>query len=107
MKLTENKILVKVENEKVSAGGIFIPEVNKTVGIVCGTVVSAGPGRLNPYTGVRVENNVKPGDRVIFNIGTALPVTVTKKKGNDFNSEKYFFTNDVEVDCILDVDEII
>jgi hypothetical protein len=70
-------------------------------------LVSAGPGRLNPYTGVRVENNVKPGDRVIFNIGTALPVTVTKKKGNDFNSEKYFFTNDVEVDGILDEDEII
>ena len=76
MKLTENKILVKVENEKVSAGGIFIPEVNKTVGIVCGTVVSAGPGRLNPYTGVRVENNVKPGDRVIFNIGTATAINL-------------------------------
>ena len=39
-----------------------------------GVVVAAGPGRLHPHTGVRIQNPVKPGDSVLYGKFDGSPI---------------------------------
>ena len=62
--LSDNVLLKRVEESKVTAGGIVLPDSAKERSSR-GTVISTGPGRLED-DGSRSEMNVKKGDVVIF-----------------------------------------
>lgn len=59
-----NNILVRIEKDEKTKGGIIIPEEAHGDPEI-GTVVAVGGGRLTDR-GVRIPSAVKIGDRVIF-----------------------------------------
>jgi co-chaperonin GroES (HSP10) len=62
-----DSVVFKLHKEKVSAGGLHLPDQDsKAKGMVTGIVVAVGPGRLNPFSGQRSEMPVKEGDRFIL-----------------------------------------
>jgi chaperonin GroES len=68
----EDRIIVKVSNaEKVTAGGIIIPETAQVSGNLRGVVVAVGKGKRNKKGVVR-PLDVKKGDEVLFSefVGT-------------------------------------
>ena len=63
---TQNNLLVKVKEASSStSGGIIIPDKAKTRPNE-GTVVIAGPGRIHPETGAKIDMAVKEGEGVIY-----------------------------------------
>lgn len=73
-----DRILVKlVEAEKVSEGGIVIPDA-ATEKPNIGTVISAGPGKYK--NGKFVETVVKAGDTIIFGKGAGFEVKIKNEK---------------------------
>jgi chaperonin GroES len=77
----EDRLLVApAEGETVSAGGIVLPDSAKEAP-TRGTVVAAGPGRLN-RSGKRVEMPVAPGDEVIYGkyAGSSVEIDGTEFK---------------------------
>jgi chaperonin GroES len=67
-------VLVQVEPlEETSTGGIIIPRTAKAKHVI-GKVLAVGPGRVTDR-GVRVEPEVRVGDRVLvreYNMGQAV-----------------------------------
>jgi len=62
--LNDRILVVRVEEEKKTAGGIIIPDTAKEKPQE-GKVVSAGPGKVGE-DGKRIPMDVKKGDRVLF-----------------------------------------
>jgi chaperonin GroES len=62
--LNDRILVVRVEEEKKTAGGIIIPDTAKEKPQE-GKVVSAGPGKVGE-DGKRIPIEVKKGDRVLF-----------------------------------------
>jgi chaperonin GroES len=62
--LNDRVLVVRVEEEKQTAGGIIIPDTAKEKPME-GKVVAAGPGKLDK-NGKRVPMELKKGDRVLF-----------------------------------------
>ncbi len=62
--LNDRVIVLRVEKEEKSAGGIIIPETAKEKPQE-GKVLAAGPGKLDDK-GKRMPLQVKEGDRVLF-----------------------------------------
>ena len=62
--LNDRILVVRVEEEKKTAGGIIIPDTAKEKPQE-GKVVAAGPGKLGE-NGKRIPLDVKKGDRVLF-----------------------------------------
>jgi chaperonin GroES len=61
-----NLVLVKVKDTlTATGGGILLPDQSKERPTE-GLVVEAGPGKLHPITGVRIENPVQPGMSVLY-----------------------------------------
>lgn len=61
-----DKVLVRrLEEETKSPGGIIIPDTSKEKPKQ-GIVISTGPGKRHPETGVLVEPTVKKGDKILF-----------------------------------------
>ena len=56
-------------------GGPRMIEVKRT-----GTVLATGDGAFSPYTGNRVENDVKVGDQVIYQEARASMITVNNEE---------------------------
>jgi len=70
-----DRILVKpLENDTVTAGGIFIPD-NAKEKPTQGIVIGVGSGKLNP-DGSIVEPVVKAGDKILYpkTVGTTVKV---------------------------------
>ena len=62
----QNNLLVKVKEASSStSGGIIIPDKAKTRPNE-GTVIVAGPGRIHPETGAKMDMAVKAGEGVIY-----------------------------------------
>lgn len=75
IKPTNDRILVlRVESEQKTAGGIIIPDTAKEKPQE-GKVVSTGPGKLGD-DGKRIPLEVKKGDRVLFSkyAGTEIKI---------------------------------
>eukprot|EP00522_Entomoneis_paludosa_P001256 CAMPEP_0172472616 /NCGR_PEP_ID=MMETSP1065-20121228/68432_1 /TAXON_ID=265537 /ORGANISM="Amphiprora paludosa, Strain CCMP125" /LENGTH=245 /DNA_ID=CAMNT_0013230765 /DNA_START=122 /DNA_END=859 /DNA_ORIENTATION=+ len=69
-----NNILVKVKDTlTASSGGILLPDQAKERPTE-GLVVTAGPGKLHPYTGVRITNPIKEGVSVLYGKFDGRPV---------------------------------
>jgi chaperonin GroES len=62
--LNDRILVVRVEEEKKTAGGIIIPDTAKEKPQE-GKVVAAGPGKVGE-DGKRTPMDVKKGDRVLF-----------------------------------------
>jgi len=62
--MNDRVLVVRVEEEQKTAGGIIIPDTAKEKPME-GKVVSVGPGKLDEK-GKRVPMDVKKGDRVLF-----------------------------------------
>eukprot|EP00545_Synedropsis_sp_CCMP1620_P006192 CAMPEP_0119014578 /NCGR_PEP_ID=MMETSP1176-20130426/9984_1 /TAXON_ID=265551 /ORGANISM="Synedropsis recta cf, Strain CCMP1620" /LENGTH=249 /DNA_ID=CAMNT_0006967781 /DNA_START=6 /DNA_END=755 /DNA_ORIENTATION=+ len=61
-----NFILVKTKDTLTSTdGGILLPDQAKERPTE-GQVLAAGPGKLHPHTGNRIDNPVKEGDSVLY-----------------------------------------
>ena len=61
-----NFVLVRVKDTLMATeGGILLPDESKERPTE-GTVVAAGPGKIHPFTAVRIENPIKEGMSVVF-----------------------------------------
>lgn len=105
MKMAEDKVAIYVEEQEATQSGVYIPELYRKVGVVLGTVVEVGPGRLTP-TGVRVPPQCKKGDRVVFNNIAALKINYKKTSGEE-ESKPLWICKEVEIIAVLDEDESI
>jgi len=62
--LNDRVLVLRVEKEEKTSGGIIIPDTAKEKPQE-GKVVASGPGKFNEE-GKRIPLEVKPGDRVLF-----------------------------------------
>jgi chaperonin GroES len=88
IKLKENRILIAdFDVRKESAGGIIMPE-SEWETPVGGLIVSVGPGKVDPNSGILVKNTCKVGESVQYHKhGTEVEV----------NGEKYYLLRDSDV----------
>ncbi|WP_372681223.1 co-chaperone GroES [Desulfosarcina sp.] len=72
--LNDRVLVVRVEEEKKTAGGIIIPDTAKEKPME-GKVIAAGPGKLDEK-GKRVPMELKRGERVLFSkyAGTEIKI---------------------------------
>lgn len=72
--MNDRILVVRVEEEKKTAGGIIIPDTAKEKPQE-GKVVAAGPGKLSE-DGKRIPMELKTGDRVLFSkyAGTEIKI---------------------------------
>ena len=72
--LNDRVLVLRVEEEEKSAGGIIIPDTAKEKPLE-GKIVSAGPGKMGD-DGKRVTLEVKKGDRILFSkyAGTEIKI---------------------------------
>ena len=72
--LNDRVLVLRVEEEQKSAGGIIIPDTAKEKPLE-GKIVSAGPGKMGD-DGTRVQLEVKKGDRILFSkyAGTEIKI---------------------------------
>ena len=69
-----NNILVKVKDTlTATAGGILLPDQAKERPTE-GLVVASGPGKIHPFTGVRITNPIKEGVSVLYGKFDGRPV---------------------------------
>lgn len=62
--LYDRVVVERIQEEKISAGGIFIPDV-ATEKPIRGVVIAAGPGKVLS-NGQSASMTIKVGDKVIF-----------------------------------------
>ena len=72
--MNDRLLVVRVEGEEKTAGGIIIPDSAKEKPME-GKIVAAGPGRMGD-DGKRTPLEVKAGDRVLFSkwAGTEIKI---------------------------------
>jgi chaperonin GroES len=76
--LADRLVVEPLEQEDVTAGGIFLPETAKEKPQQ-GKIVAAGPGRLDE-DGKRVALEVKVGDRVLYAKYSGTEIKLDGKK---------------------------
>jgi chaperonin GroES len=76
--LADRIVVEPIEQEEVTAGGIILPETAKEKPQQ-GTVVAAGPGRIDE-DGKRVAMEVKVGDRVLYAKYSGTEIKLNNKK---------------------------
>ena len=72
--LNDRVLVLRVESEETTAGGIIIPDAAKEKPQE-GKVVAAGPGKLNDK-GERIPLGVKEGDTVLFGKYSGTEITI-------------------------------
>lgn len=91
--LNDNILVRRKEAEKVTAGGLFVPDDRQVKNRYC-EVLAVGPGKYNEK-GERVPVNIQPG-QVVFIRGTSgREVELDGQKG-------YLFVNESEVEGIVE-----
>lgn len=72
--LNDRVLVIRVDKENMSKGGIIIPDTAKEKPRE-GKVVAVGPGKIGE-DGKRIPPDVKAGDRVIFSryVGTEIKI---------------------------------
>ena len=75
-----NFILVKVKDTlTATAGGILLPDQSKERHTE-GLVVAAGPGKIHPFSAVRIHNPIKEGMSVVYGKYDAKEISATTLK---------------------------
>ena len=83
--LAHRVILREIQEQKTTAGGLWVPDIaRKNKGVAFGEVIAVGPGRLNAE-GKNVPVHVKVGDIVIFprQAPAVLPLMYAEGKEED------------------------
>lgn len=90
--LNDRVLVLRVEEEQKSAGGIIIPDTAKEKPLE-GKIVSAGPGKMGD-DGKRVSLEVKKGDRILF----------SKYAGTEINIDgvEHLFMREEDILAILE-----
>ena len=72
--LNDRVLVVRVEEEQKTAGGIIIPDTAKEKPQE-GKIIAAGPGKMDD-NGKRTPLNVKKGDKILFSkyAGTEIKI---------------------------------
>ena len=72
--LNDRLLVVRVEEEQTSKGGIIIPDTAKEKPME-GRVIAAGPGKMDD-TGKRTPMEINAGDRILFSkyAGTEIKI---------------------------------
>ena len=72
--LNDRVLVVRVEEEQKTAGGIIIPDTAKEKPQE-GKIIAAGPGKIDD-NGKRTPLNVKKGDKILFSkyAGTEIKI---------------------------------
>ena len=72
--LNDRVLVVRVEEEQKTAGGIIIPDTAKEKPQE-GKIIAAGPGKMDD-SGKRTPLNVKKGDKILFSkyAGTEIKI---------------------------------
>jgi chaperonin GroES len=72
--LNDRVLVVRVEEEQMTSGGIIIPDTAKEKPQE-GKIISAGPGKMGE-NGKRTPLNVKKGDKILFSkyAGTEIKI---------------------------------
>ena len=72
--LNDRVLVIRVEEEQKTAGGIIIPDTAKEKPQE-GKIISAGPGKMGD-DGKRTPLNVKKGDKILFSkyAGTEIKI---------------------------------
>ncbi len=76
--LADRLVVEPLEQEDVTAGGIFLPETAKEKPQQ-GKIIAAGPGRVDDE-GKRVDLEVKVGDRVLYAKYSGTEIKLDGKK---------------------------
>jgi chaperonin GroES len=90
--LNDRILVIRVEEEQISAGGIIIPDTAKEKPQE-GKVVAVGPGKWDDNA-KRIPLEVKKGDRILF----------SKYAGTEIKLDgiEHLFMKEDDVLCILD-----
>lgn len=90
--LHDRVLLKRMENEQMSAGGIYIPDTaqEKTQ---CATVIATGTGKVLQDGSIRALN-VKAGDKVIFGKFSGTEVS--------YSGQDYLILREEEILGLLD-----
>jgi len=72
--MNDRILVVRVEEEKKTAGGIIIPDTAKEKPQE-GKVVAAGPGKMGE-DGKRIPMELKKGDRILFSKYAGLEIKI-------------------------------
>lgn len=72
--LNDRVLVLRVEEEKKSAGGIIIPDTAKEKPQE-GKIMAVGPGKMSE-DGKRIPLEVKVGDRVLFSKYAGAEITI-------------------------------
>lgn len=72
--MNDRILVLRVEEEEKTAGGIIIPDTAKEKPME-GKVVAAGPGKLDDK-GRRMALDVKEGDRILFSKYAGTEITI-------------------------------
>jgi len=96
MKLLDDGVLVLIPEERVSKGGIAIPESALTVGNTKGKVVAVGPGELTILNG---HWNRKPMD---IKVGSLVLLAPHAGRDVRIDDQLHFLCRRKEIWCILD-----
>lgn len=68
-------LIKKIEPEKKTSSGFYIPTVDESVKA---RVIKVGSGKLTE-DGVRIAPEVSVGDVVLFNVASAVSVTINRE----------------------------
>ena len=103
----ENYVLIKRDKtDKVTLGGIEIPELKKTINNITGTVVVTGPGKYDSQKDQRQGCFAQPGDKVAFIEMQAIKLTipVINEKGAK-TIETFYDVPDSALDVLISTDK--
>lgn len=90
---THDRIILKnIESSEKVMGGIIIPDTGKERSNFF-EVVDVGPGKINEFTGNRMEMTIFVGDIVAVPKGLVRQIMV--------EGDEYFVVREVEVEAIL------
>ena len=107
VKMMNNRVLVEPQhNSELSDGGIYTGEPTTTFTqhagkdrqVCMGKVISVGPGKRHPKTGVRLPTGLKPGDYVAFSDTCHRPAGVQGKDWITLRDNDVMFVSDKPIE---------
>ena len=106
-KVLQNYMLIKrTADDKVSLGGLVMPEIKRSIDNISGTVYMMGPGTYNPETNKVDPCHCNIGDKVSFTEMSSIQITLPVKDANGkITKEKFYEVPDSLVDFVFDTDE--
>ena len=106
-KILQNYMLVRrTADDKVSLGGLVIPEIKRSIDNISGTVYMVGPGTYNPEINKVVPCHCAVGEKVSFTEMSSIQITLPiKGPDGKITKEKFYEVPDSLVDFVFDTDE--